>query len=134
MGEFESDECADGFGEDNAECDGDRKFQVTLQREQNHENEKYGQRADEIELRFGFEQFAIFAAPFHAIALGQADGVGNILLALLDDSFEIASFHGKLNSDVARVIFAIDERGAGGFLNGGQFGKRNLLAGGSGNE
>ena len=114
VGEFEGDERADRFGEDHAERDGDREFQIAVEREQNHENQKDGERADDVELRFGFEQFAVFAAPFHAIAFGKLDVFGDVLLARLDDAFEVAAFDGKLNADVARIIFAIDEGSAGG--------------------
>ena len=68
-----------------------------------------------VELRLGFEQFAVFAAPIQTIAFGQADGFCDGALAGVDDAFEIAALHGKLNADVARIIFAIDEGCAGCF-------------------
>jgi len=40
----------------------------------------------------------------------------------------------KLNADIPGIVFAIDEGSAGAFLDGGKFGERDLLSGGSGNE
>ena len=79
-------------------------------------------------------EFAVLAAPFHAVAFGKLHFFGDVLLACLDDAFEIAAFDGKLNADVARIIFAIDEGCAGSLANVGEFGERNLLAAGSGDE
>jgi hypothetical protein len=41
---------------------------------------------------------------------------------------------GKLDADVARIIFAVDKGRAGGLLDGGEFGERELLAVGRGHE
>ena len=58
----------------------------------------------------------------------------DVLLTLFYDAFQVAAFHGKLNADVARIILAIDEGSAGGFADGGEFGERNLLPRGCGNQ
>src|SRR4029077_7361811 len=55
-------------------------------------------------------------------------------LAGVDDTFEVAALNRKLNTNVARIIFAIDEGCARTFLNGGELGEGNLLACGSGDE
>ncbi len=38
--EFKRDECADGFGKNDAERDRDRKFEIAVEREKNQENEQ----------------------------------------------------------------------------------------------
>ena len=118
--EFESDERADRFGEDDAECDGDRKFEIAVKREENQEDQKDSERTDDIELRFGFEQLAVLAAPIQTIALGKLHGFCDGRLAGVDNAFEVAALDGKLNADVARIVFAIDEGSAGGFLDVGE--------------
>ncbi len=95
---------------------------------------KSRQRADDDELGFGFQQLAVFAAPIEMIAIGEVDGLVDGGLAGVDDAFEVAALHGKLDADVARVVFAIDEGCAGAFFDGGELGERDLLAGGSGDE
>ena len=123
-----------GSREDDAERDGHREFEVAVEREEDQENQENRERADDVELRFRFEQFAVLAAPIEVIAFGKLHGLGNGALSGLYDAFEVAAVDGKLDADVARIIFAIDEGCAGGFLDGGEFGERNLLAAGRGNE
>lgn len=69
MGEFEGDESPNRFGEHDAECDADREFEVAIEREEDEKNQEDRERADDVELRFGFEELAVFAAPIEAIAL-----------------------------------------------------------------
>ena len=104
------------------------EFEIAIERKQHHEDQHDRERADDGELRFGFEQFAVFAAPFQMIALGQVDGFLHGGLTVVDDAFEIAAFDGELHADIARIVFAVDKRRAGCFADGGELGQRNLLA------
>src|SRR5258705_441430 len=132
--EFERDQSADRFGKDDAEGDGDREFEVAVKREKNQKDQENSERPDDIELRLGVQQFAVLAAPVKAVALWKIHFACDGLLAGLDDAFEIAPLDRKLDADVARIVFAIDERGAGRFLERGEFRQGNLLARRSGNE
>ena len=116
VGQLEGDERAEGFGDDDADGDGKREFEVVVQGKKDEEDQKYGERADDIELGLGFEKFAVFAAPIKMVALRERDVFGDGGLAGLDDALEIAAGDGKLDVDVARIAFAIDERSAGGLL------------------
>ena len=69
VGEFQSDQRADGFREDDAECNGDREFEVAVEREKNQKNQQDSKRADDVQLRLGVEEFAVFAAPIEPIGL-----------------------------------------------------------------
>src|SRR5262249_28042245 len=80
------------------------------------------------------QQFAVFTAPIQVVALWQTDGLRNVFLAGFHNSFQVSSFDGKLNADIAGVIFAINEGSAGGLLDRRQFEQRNLLAGRNGNQ
>src|SRR5580693_5457556 len=134
MRELEGNESADGFGENDAESDADGEFEVAVERKKNQENQQNSERADDDELRFGFEQLAVLAAPIERVTVGEFDGFGNRGLSVVDDAFEISPFNRKLNADITRIVFAVDEGSAGTFLDGGELGKGNLLAGGSGHE
>src|SRR5690242_14536423 len=68
------------------------------------------------------------------IAFGEMDGLGDSSLARVDSAFQVAALDGKLNANVAGIVLAIDEGCAGAFLNGGELGERDLLAGRGGNE
>src|SRR5579859_242970 len=68
------------------------------------------------------------------IALGKLHGLGDGSLAGVDRALEVAAFDGKLNADVAGIVFAVDEGSPGAFLDGGEFGERDLLPGRSGDE
>src|SRR5580692_149172 len=132
--ELQRDQSADRFGEYNAEGDSSRKLEIAVEREEDHEDQENRKRADDEELRFGVQQFAILAAPVEAVTFGEIHFIGDGLLARLDDAFEIPSLNRKLDANVARIVFAIDERRARGFLQRGEFGKWNLLPGGGGDE
>ena len=47
---------------------------------------------------------------------------------------QVAPLDAELHADVARIIFAIDERCAVALMDVGQLGDRHLLAGGSGHQ
>src|SRR5207248_3061622 len=70
VSKLQGNQSADRLGEHNTERNGNGKFEISVEREKNHENQKYGERADEIELRLGLKEFAVFTAPFHAVTLG----------------------------------------------------------------
>jgi hypothetical protein len=107
--QLQRDQRADWLGEDNAKSDGDRKFKIAVEREKNHEDQKNRERPDDIKLRLGIQQFAVLAAPIETIAFRKAHFAGDGLLAGPDDAFEIPPFNRKLDADVARIVFAIDE-------------------------
>src|ERR1700676_980182 len=134
VSELEGDERADRLGHHYAEGDGDGEFEIAVKGKKNHEDEKKRQRANDDELRFGFEKLAIFAAPIEGVTFGEFDGFGDGGLTGVDDAFEVAAFHGELNADVAGIVFTVDEGSAGAFADGGELGERNLLSGGGGHE
>src|SRR5579864_6472931 len=131
---LEGDERTDGLSQDDPESDGDGELEVAVEREENHEDKQKRERTDDPELRLGFEQLAVFTAPIQVIALGKRDGFFDGGLAGVNGSLEVAALHGKLNADVARIVFTIDEGRTSAFLDAGELGQRDLLARGSGNE
>jgi hypothetical protein len=78
--------------------------------------------------------FAVFAAPVQPVALRQFDGRLDRLLRLVHRAGQVAALDAELDSDVTRIIFAIDERRAVALTNRGQLGNRNLLPGRSGHQ
>ena len=81
-----------------------------------------------VQLVLGREQLVVLAAPREPVSGGQRFlNVGDGLLAGVHRALQVASFHAVLHADVARVVFAIDERRAAGLVNIGQRAQRNLL-------
>src|SRR6516165_10549751 len=134
MGELQGDQSANRFRDDDTESNGDREFEVAVESEQDQEDQENSERADDVKLCLGVQQFTVFAAPIEAVTLRQMDALSDVFLTGVDNAFEIAPLNRKLDADVARVVLTVDERGAGGFLDGGELGKRNLLASRARNE
>ncbi len=106
------------------------EFEVAVERKQNHENDEQSERADQLHLVFGFEEFAVFAAPAEPIAGRQGlFDVRNGALSVGHGALQIAAFDAVLHADIARVVFAIDKRCAAGLVNIRELAQRNLLAG-----
>src|SRR5437016_739059 len=55
-------------------------------------------------------------------------------LSGIHNAFQVSPDNRKLNADVTRIVFPVDERRAAGFFDAGELGKRNLLSAGSGNK
>src|SRR5271155_5057633 len=132
--QLESNQRADGFRQHHAKRDGDRKFEIAVQREENQENQHQRQRTNDHKLRLGFQQFAVFAAPIQGVTRRQLHFFGYRALAIVDHTFQVATDDGELNSDVARIIFAINKGCAAGFANGRQLGERDGLPGRRGHQ
>src|SRR5579872_3167648 len=128
MRKFESDQRAYRFGHDDAQRDADGKFQISIQREQNHKNQDDRQGANEGKLRLRLQELAVLAAPFQAVALRQGDGFADRGLTIAHRALKIATFDGILHADVAGIVFAVDERRAISLLDAGQLAERKLLA------
>ena len=75
------------------------------------------QRHDDREAAERLLQFAELADPFQAVAAGQSDLVGDLLLRLEHRAAEIAAAHAELDRDVALLVLAIDEGRAGDQLD-----------------
>ena len=82
MRELQGDQRAHWLGHDDAQSDGDWKFEVPVQGEQDHEDQHYRQGPNERQLRFGGQQLAVFSAPFQTIALRQLYRLVDGLLAV----------------------------------------------------
>src|SRR5579863_1759754 len=128
MREFQRNQRSHWFGHDDAQGNGDRKFEVSVKRKQDHENQHYGERADEIHLRLRLEKLAVFPAPFHPVTLRQGHDFLDRGLAVLHRPFQITSLHAVLHADIAGVVFAIDERRAASLADTGELAQGNLLS------
>ena len=126
--ELERNQRAHRFGHDHAQRDGDGKFEVSVERKQDHENQHHGQRANEVHLRFGLEKLAVFAAPCHPVALRQGHGLLHRRLAIAHRALQVAPLDAVLHADVARVIFAINKGRAISLGNVGELAERESAA------
>src|SRR5262252_3927018 len=103
MREFERDEGAYRFGENDFERDDEREFEIAVECKQDKKNQNNGKRADDIKLRLCLYEFAIFAAPIEAITFGKLNIFRDGSLACVDGSFEVAAGHGKLHADITGI-------------------------------
>ena len=78
--------------------------------------------------------FRVFAAPIQTIALRQGNLRVDLLHGIVHRAGQIASLHRELHPDVARIVLAVDERGAVGHLDVREFLERNLLSAGRGHQ
>src|SRR5262249_53245669 len=78
--------------------------------------------------------FFIFTAPDGAVTLGQFYFRCHGSLCFFHGSGQIASFDRILHANIARIVFAIDERGAANNSNLSEFFQRNLLSASSRNQ
>src|ERR1700690_2160509 len=78
--------------------------------------------------------FGVFAAPIQAIALRQRQLCVDLLHGIAHRTGQIASFNRELNSDVARIVLAINERGAARYPDVCELLERNLLSAGRRHE
>ena len=92
-----------------AERDGDGEFEVSVEREQDHEDQHHGQGTDEVHLRSWLRGTGCIRRPIHAVALRQGDGFLDRGLAVVHGTLQVAAFDAVLHADVARIIFAINE-------------------------
>ena len=100
--ELERDQGAYRLGQDDAEGDGHRKFEIAIKREQDHENDEHGKRADELNLVFGFKKFAILPTPFEPIPGGQGFlKIRNGPLSIEHGALQVAPLDAVLHADVA---------------------------------
>src|SRR5690242_14970770 len=129
MRKFQRDKRADGLGHHHFQRNDHRKLEVAVKREEDQENQQHGQRPDDVELRLGFEKLAVLAAPIEVVTLWKCDRLFDRVLPGINDALEVAAFHRKLNSNVARIVFTIDEGSSRSLLDAGELRKRNLLAG-----
>src|SRR5208282_2358883 len=106
-----------------------RELEITVQREQDHEDQEQRERPDDLHLVFGFEEFAVLAAPRQPVALRQRFlNVGDRALAVRDGSLKVASLDAVLHADVPGIVFAIDERRTTLLADVRELAQRNLLA------
>src|ERR1700722_10074376 len=112
MSELQRDQGAHWLCHDHAQGDSDGEFEISVESEQDHENQDDCQRADKVHLRFGFEELAIFASPLHAIALRQVHGLFDCLLSAAHGALKVAAFDAVLDADVTRVVLAINKGSA----------------------
>src|ERR1035438_6900382 len=131
MGEFQGNQRADRLGHNDAEGNGYGKFEISVERKQDHENQNYGERADKEHLRFRFEELAVLAAPRHGVTLRQGHGLFHRRLSVLHSALQIAPFDAVLNADVTRVIFTVNKGCAVPLRNIGKLTERDLLSIGS---
>ncbi len=111
------------------ESDGQREFEVSVKRKQDHEDDQHGQRTNEFHLMLGLKQLAILPAPVEPISGRQGFcNVRDRSLAGEHGALQVAPFDAVLHADIPRVVFAIDERSAAGLMNVGKLAQRNLLA------
>src|ERR1700674_741706 len=109
MRELQRHQCADWLGHDHAQSDSHGELKVSIQREQNHENQYHRERADDRQLRSGLDQLAVLTTPAQPVVLGQGNSFVDGLLAFFHGALQIASFDAVLHSDVARVVFTINK-------------------------
>ena len=86
-----------------------RKLEVSVERKQDHENQPESEGNNEIHLRPGFEELAVFAAPRHLVALWQSHGFVHCGLAVAHRPLQVTAFDAVLHPDVAGVIFPINK-------------------------
>src|ERR1035438_1646683 len=68
------------------------------------------------------------------IALRQGNLFVDLLHGVAHRTGQVASFHGELNPDIARIVLTINERGAVRHLDVRELLEGNLLSGGRGHE
>ena len=106
---FQRNQRAHRFGHDYAQGNGDGEFEISVERKQDHENQHYGQWTNKVHLRFGLEKLAVFAAPFHPVALRQCHGLLDCCLGVSYRPLQITPLDAVLHADVAGVVFAINK-------------------------
>ena len=80
--ELQRNQRAHRFGHDYTQSNRDREFEVSVEGKQDHENQHHGQRTNKVHLRFRLEKLAVFAAPFHPVALRQRHRLLDCCLAV----------------------------------------------------
>ena len=111
-GHRQREQASDRDGHQHAEDDDQREFHVAVEREEDQQDQHDGQRDDDQHLRPRGEVFLVFAAPVVGIAEGERDRIGHFLPCFLDGAGQVAVLDAELDADEARVVLAVDERGA----------------------
>src|SRR6266849_6094117 len=109
MGKFERHKRSHRLGHDHAQRDADGKLEVSVEREQDHENQYESEGADQRELRSGLQKLAILSAPGKLVTLGESYRFVHRRLSILHSAGEVAAFDTVLHSDVAGIVFPVNE-------------------------
>ena len=113
VSELERNQRSHRLRHDHSQGNGDREFEIAVERKQDHENQHNRERADKVHLRLGREKLAVFAAPVDTIARRQVDDLTSTAFwPPRTRALQIAPFDAVLHADVARIILAIDKRRA----------------------
>src|SRR5271165_4456199 len=110
MSELQCYERTHRFSHDDAQGNGDREFKVAIQREQDHEDEHGREWTNQYKLCLCFQKLAVLAAPIQPVAGRQIDRVIDCALAISHGPLQVPPFNTVLDPDVARIVFAINER------------------------
>src|SRR5271169_1610166 len=127
MSELQRNQSTHRFGHDYTQGDGEGELEIPVEGKQDHKNQHYGQRADKIHLRPGFEELAVFTSPGHSVTLRERHSPFYCCLTVSHRPLQIPPLNAVLHSDVAGVIFAINKRRTVSLRNVGQLAERNLL-------
>ena len=123
-------EPADGRRQQHAEHGDERELEVAVEREQQEEDQAQGERQDHVQLLPRGGVFGVLAAPVQAVALRQGDLAADLPDGFVHRAGKVASLHRELHADVARIVLAVDERGAVGHVDVGELLERDLLPAG----
>ena len=105
-----------------------RELEVSIEGEQDHENQHQSQWADEGKLRSGFQKLAVLSAPCQLVTLREGHGFAHSGLAVLDSACQVTTFDAVLDADVSGIVLAINERGAIPLGDASQLRQRDLHA------
>ena len=103
------------------------KLEIAVEREQQQEDQEQRQRQHDAQLLARGGVFRVFAAPIEPVAFRQRDLRVDLLPGIVHRAGQVAAFHRELHADVARIVLAINERGAVRDLDVGKFLQWNLL-------
>ena len=117
-----------------AEHGDERKFKIAVEREKQEENQEQGQRQNDLQLLARSRIFRVFSAPIQTVAARQGNLSIDLLNGIAHRPSQIASFHRELDADVARIVLAVNERGAVRHLDVRELLERNLLSGRRGHQ
>src|SRR6202030_2606100 len=92
---------------------------------QQYADQREAERHDDRKAPDRFLQFAELADPFEAIAGRQLHLLRDLLLRFEDGAAKVAPAHAEFDRNVALLVLAIDERGAGNQFHRGDIGQRD---------
>src|SRR5581483_1230864 len=124
--ELQGNQRSDRLGHDHAQRYGDREFEISVEREEDEKNQNDCQRPNDVELPLGREELVIFATPGQPIPTWDCDILSYRRLAFFYPTRQFTALDAVLNSEVARVVLAINERRTISLFDLCQLADRNL--------